>query len=273
MTTRHDPDAILASWLEEGPDVLPESTRRAIQVTTRTTHQARRLSWLPWRAIHMNGTTRVALAVAAVVAVAVGGMYFLRPATDPSSGIGGPGSPVPSASPAASTPASPGASIPEMTETFTSAKFGYSIHYPADWTVTPAKAGTTGESDTFDPPGGVGRFRALSVVVPAGVVVDDWITQNITASDIPECAPPRDTLAEVTIDGQPGRFRGFCGNPPATEIEATVVVDNRVYVFTLFRGNEGTASEGELRSLFDAFTATVTLNPQDAEGSPGPGSS
>jgi hypothetical protein len=103
MTTRRDPDAILAAWLEEGPDVLPESTRRAIDVTTRTTHQARRLAWLPWRATNMNGMTRLALAAAAVVAVVVGGLYFLRPATDPS-GVGGPGSPAPSASLASPNP-------------------------------------------------------------------------------------------------------------------------------------------------------------------------
>ena len=27
MTVKHDPDAILVAWLEEGPQVLPEVTR------------------------------------------------------------------------------------------------------------------------------------------------------------------------------------------------------------------------------------------------------
>jgi hypothetical protein len=30
------------------------------------------------------------------------------------------------------------------------------------------------------------------------------------------------------------------------------------------------ASEEEARALFDAFTATIKLNPEDAEGSTGP---
>ena len=37
MTVKRDPDAILAAWLEDGPVALPEPTRRAIAVTTRTT--------------------------------------------------------------------------------------------------------------------------------------------------------------------------------------------------------------------------------------------
>ncbi len=49
MTVQRDPDAILAAWLEEGPDRLPDATRRAIAVTTRTTHQSRRPRWVPWR--------------------------------------------------------------------------------------------------------------------------------------------------------------------------------------------------------------------------------
>ena len=43
MSLQRDPDAILATWLEEGPNRLPEATRRAIAVNTRTTRQSRRL--------------------------------------------------------------------------------------------------------------------------------------------------------------------------------------------------------------------------------------
>ena len=90
MTTPRDPDAILAAWLEEGPNRLPDATRRAIAVSTRTTHQARLPTWLPWRVRRMNGMTRLALAAVAVVAVVVGGLFVLRPGTDPSGS--GPGS-------------------------------------------------------------------------------------------------------------------------------------------------------------------------------------
>ena len=50
MNVQRDPDAILAAWLDEGPTRLPDATRRAIAVTTRTTRQSRLPIWLPWRA-------------------------------------------------------------------------------------------------------------------------------------------------------------------------------------------------------------------------------
>src|SRR6188472_2363043 len=110
MTVRRDPDAILAAWLHEGPTRLPDATRRAIAVSIRTTRQSRLPNWLPWRDPTVNGMTRYALAAVAVVAVVVGGLYFLRPGTDPSVGVGGPGSPAPSVSPVPSTSATPTAS-------------------------------------------------------------------------------------------------------------------------------------------------------------------
>lgn len=94
MTVSRDPDTILAAWLEDGPDALPESTRRAIVVTTRTTRQSRRLAWLPWRSPNMNGMTRLALVAATVVVAAVGGLYLLGP-TRPNGSVGGPASPTP----------------------------------------------------------------------------------------------------------------------------------------------------------------------------------
>jgi hypothetical protein len=118
MTASRDPDTILAAWLEDGPDALPESTRRAIVVTTRTIRQARRSTWVPWRSSNMNGMTRLALVAATVVVAAVGGLYLLGP-TRPSGSVGGPASPTPtiaaSASPLASV--APNAGAIRLTET------------------------------------------------------------------------------------------------------------------------------------------------------------
>ena len=74
----------------------------------------------------MNGKTRLTLAAVAVVAVVVGGLYILRPGTDrpEASVVQVPGA---SASPAPSDSASPEASIPAMSQAFTSPRFGYSI--------------------------------------------------------------------------------------------------------------------------------------------------
>ena len=81
--------------------------------------------------------------------------------------------------------------------------------------------------------------------------------------------PRRDTQESVTIDGHEGRLLGFCGVPPAPQFEATVVVDERAYLFTLFDAREP-ANEEEARALFDRFLTTVTLDPVSAGGSPKP---
>jgi hypothetical protein len=280
MNVIRDPDAIVSAWLEEGPDVLPDSTRRAIAVSTRTTRQSRLPYRLPWRIPSMNGMTRLAFAAVAVVAVVVGGLYLLRPGADQPGGVGGAGFPGPSASPAPSASAGPSTSaIPEpsvgaMTQAFTSPTFGYSIRYPAGWTATP----TTGEGPT---PGGADEFvsaaggwylRALSRAVPDGVVVDDWVLQTLQHSDNAGCMPPRDTMESITVDGHEGRVLGFCGVPPAPQIEATVVVDKLAYLFTLFDGREAPSDE-EARALFDRLTTTMTLDPGSVGGSPKPSSS
>lgn len=85
MTTVRDPDEILAQWLEEGPARLPEPTRRAIVVQTRTTRQTRRPVWVPGRTPPMNPFARVALGGVAVVAMLLGALYIVNPA---GSGIG-----------------------------------------------------------------------------------------------------------------------------------------------------------------------------------------
>jgi hypothetical protein len=96
MTTRRDPDAVLAAWLEEGPDELPEHDRRAIVTSTRLMTQRRGGIALPWRDTTMNGSLRIALGALGVLIAAVGGLVLLGPGLP--GGIGGPG-PTPSPTP------------------------------------------------------------------------------------------------------------------------------------------------------------------------------
>ncbi len=157
-----------------------------------------------------------------------------------------------------------------MQRTFFSEWYGYTVSYPADWTAASAagpgvwsppewKAGRLSQ-DPFDfvgtaagPPG----FRAASAQLPDGLPnVDDWIDEFLTYSTILECAPPRKDWEPIQIDGAPGRLRDSCG-----EVEATVILDGRVYMFTLFLG-EDRFTNG--RELFDAMVATIDLRPEDA---------
>jgi len=100
-------------------------------------------------------------------------------------------------------------------------------------------------------------------------VVDDWIVGTLQHSDDAGCTPRRATMESVTVDGNEGRILGFCGTPLVPQIEASVVVDKRAYLFSLFDGRE-TANEAEARALFDRFTVTVKLDPAAAQISPNP---
>lgn len=96
MRTVRDPDVVIASWLEEGPTELPDSTSRAIATAIEALPQ-RRPGRLPWRFSNMNGPFRLAVAAALIVAAALGGLYLLRPG----GGLSG-GPPTVSPSPAVS---------------------------------------------------------------------------------------------------------------------------------------------------------------------------
>ena len=283
MTVERDPDAILTAWLEEGPTVLPEPTRRAIAVSTRNVHRSRLPTWLPWRDPNMNGMSRLALAAVAIVAVVVGGLVVLRPGADQPGGVGGPGSPVPSVSAAPSPSALPSASAPPSAAAIPEPSVGALTQaFTSPSSATRSGTRPAGSSrrrprmdrhqaaqTTFVSAAGGWFLRALSRPVPDGVVVDDWILQTLQQSDDPGCMPRRDTMEPVTVDGHEGRILGFCGVPPAPQIEATFVVDKRAYLFTLFDGQPA-PTEQEARALFDRLMTTITLDPASAVSSPKP---
>jgi hypothetical protein len=81
--------------------------------------------------------------------------------------------------------------------------------------------------------------------------------------------PQRATMESVTVDGHEGRVMGFCGALPAPQIEATVVIGKRVYLFTLFDA-QAAPREQEARALFDRLMTTIKLDPASAGGSSKP---
>jgi Tol biopolymer transport system component len=104
MTQPRDPDAIVAAWLDEGPDRLPEATRRAIDVSSRTIDQQRQPPRLPWRDSNVSGPARFAIGAVALVTVAVGGLLLTnlnKTPTPPTSGQGAQATSRPAVSPAA----------------------------------------------------------------------------------------------------------------------------------------------------------------------------
>jgi hypothetical protein len=273
MNPTREPSAVVAAWLEEGPNELPESTRRAIAVDVRTTHQARRSTRFPWRFRSADRLSLLAMAAVAVMVLAVAGLGLPRLPPDGSNVGGHPpastASPSPSRLEAASAvPSTPTTFvIPVMSEPFVSRRYGYSMLHPADW--TGAEASQTwsapdwkAANSPLEPFDIISRenqppwLRAASAPLPDGLSsVNDWIDEFLTFGD-PNCAPPRGTQELISIDGAPGRLRDGCG-----EVEATIVLEGRVYMFTLFLASDRVTNG---RELFDAFAATIDLRPEDA---------
>ena len=273
MNPRREPSAVVTAWLEEGPNELPESTRRAIAVDVRTIRQSRHSTWFPWRFPAVDRLSLVALAAVAVMVLAIAGLAVFRIAPD-GGNVGGPPPdrsvsipPSPSLAPASAAPS--GATtidIPVMSDLYTSRRYGFSILYPADWSVASASqtwwppdwkaGGSAGEP--FDYIGFEERlwFRAASAPLPDGLPsVNDWIDEFLIFGDS-NCVPPRATQELISIDGAPGRVWDSCGT-----VEATIVFEGRVYMFTLWLGSEQVTNG---RELFDAFAATIDLRPEDA---------
>ena len=282
MKPPRERSAIVAAWLEEGPNELPDFTRRAIAVDIRTTRQSRRSIWFLRRFPPMDRLSLAALAAVAVIVLAVAGLAVSRIAPD-GGNVGAPPpalSASPSLAPASASPPSPSppspttVRIPPMTQSYVSVRHGYSISYPAGWSNFIAtapwsppewKAGGSGVApfDVLEAPEPPPLFRAASTALPEGLAsVDDWIDEYLIFGD-PSCVPPRETQELISIDGAPGRLSDGCA-----QVEATVVLDRRVYMFTLFLDGEHVTNG---RELFDALAATIDLRPEDAaRSSPSP---
>jgi hypothetical protein len=254
-----EPDRIVAAWLADGPDDLPEELGHSIAIAARTLPQARNRLDRFARRIDMSRYQTLGL-VAAVAIVAVVGVVALAAFRGGNAGVGG--QPLGTATATAAPTAS--ASSPVLTQTFTSPWYGYSIRHPADWEAIQAQgffepaqfAAQGGPSEWLDvihPTTSDGLFRAGSAAIPEGGSVDDvlrayWGIQS--------------DLEDVSIGGQPARLRDGDG-----EVEAAAVVGDRVYVFTLFSGDGAIQND---RGVFDALMASVEFHPEDAVAAPSP---
>ena len=198
MTASNDLERRVADfYTTEAPQRAPDRVLVQALATIDTTRQRRELGLVPWRFPTMNSYTK--LAVAAVVAVAVGalGLTLLRPGQGPS--VGGP-DPSPSTFPSAS---------PAVTATYTSTIHGLSISYPTRWTTVPATdPDSTAEPGFLDPAADFLHdpalrdhlFIALASDALDGQTGEAWAT---AVFDDPAlgCANEREP---ITVDGAPG---------------------------------------------------------------------
>jgi hypothetical protein len=271
MNQPRDPDAIIATWLDDGPLDLPGETRRAISVGLRTQPRARRMAILGGSS--MSPLNRLAAAAAVVLAIGALSAFVL------SNRAGGPGA-IPSTSVSAapsataSPPSSPGGASPSTDPLmstvgwvpFTSARYGYQIAHPPswsedlatrDWALATDRGSNLqdGQVDGFlgGPDGGQVRVTGFAANVPAGTSEDAWLTSYYAGGAYCATTP---SFVPMTVDGHPGRL------DTCFDAQAFVFVGQRVYVFSIWRQEE--------QPLFRAFLSTVKLPASAPSGSPGP---
>jgi len=274
MSVKRDPDAILAAWLEEGPARLPDATRRAIGVASRSTDQRRRPVRAPWRLPLMNTYAKLAATAVLVVVVGAAGLAVLGPGLPGVGGSVSPGaSPTSMPTPANAPNATPSSAVTDTSHwvPFTSTRYAYTMSHPASWTATPAdhnaaiiaSPGTIPDSsaDAF-----IDSSASYQILVTAfaesargAASVDDWLDQYYKAST-PEQQQCYKTIEmqPITIDGHVGRI---ATNDACGAAEAFVLFDGRIHAFGVWRGNQ--------EPLFQAFLGTVRFTPA-ASASPLP---
>ena len=263
MNANHDFDRIAQAWLAEGPEQLPDRVLDAVADEIHQTRQ-RHAMRLPWRNLRMNQMNRALAGIAAVAVVLVGGVLLLRPGSN--TGVGGP----PPSAPAgpSGTPSGSALAVPALTDTFTSARYGFSVRYPSGWTVKDATKpwsrvgeNTWGSGINDELSNATARFSGASQALAAGQTADQWVSAYANGAD-PSSWPP------LTIGGQAGKIdydgvpaAGGTIAPGGLMYDAVVVVGNRAYNFNM----DGNVD----RATFDAFLATVVFDPASAADLPG----
>ncbi len=267
MNAVRDPDAILAAWLIDGPTELPRATRHAIAAAIGTADR-RRPNRTSVTVLPTGGRERFAMAVVAVM-VAVGGAYLLGQPGRPG------GVPITSTAPSASTApmvsaapsvvarddATPEPATPPMTwtEPYTSARFGYSIRYPAGWTVVPADPTRPADVDAFLAPDGtpvsdvfpIPHRTQLSISVsdtPPGLLarssLQDWAIAHFddpvttldsgswcrfkTFGSVMSIPVTPEGFGSTVIGGRRGVIRSQCAR-----VQAAIAIGDRIFVIVL----------------------------------------
>ena len=258
--------------LREGPPDESGYAAEAIDVSARAGSEpessfmtVERVGRVPTRAASPTFSAVSALALA--VAISVGGIVFLGYLNR--SGTGDRQTPQPS-SPA---PSGSTLTIPPLTETFVSPRNGFSVSYPAGWSIRPAT--TSWPLDIFLPlehPAfdklqrrGEAELNVASQPLAVGQTEAEWLDAFFHPF---EGAAPCGTLPakspRLAIDGRTGYIvNDACPMPadrefsvPDLQYRAIVIADGRVYDIRL---------DGNIdRAYFDAIVATIRLDPSSA---------
>ena len=165
-------------------------------------------------------------------------------------------------------------SVPLLTETFASPRHGFSVQYPAGWTVTPATAAWPPVSflpygnpalDTFESPAGNARLIVSSQALGIGQTEETWLAAFFRPFEgTSACGADHSAWPRLPIGGTSGYLDAAgCPVPADSKIsprdvsfDALVFAGGRVYEFGL---------DGDVDlAYFEALLATVRLDPTKA---------
>jgi len=217
----------------------------------------------------MNSLSR--LAAAAAIVLAVGGLSIFALSNRNGGGPGAQPSPSPSLAPSVSPPASstPGPLDTATWKQYVSNRYGFSISYPADWVLTPARHDWTlavdakdvlgGGADHFElqvPNQGVG-VNAWSVAVEAGQTAASWLDSYCQLNTKP-CTGIDQRSIPAQMDGHAGVIVAF-----TDDVQAFFLVDGRMYVVACWRPNDdpSVAKYSGAIKLVQAYVSTMHLLP------------
>ncbi len=243
-------DRTARTWLDDGPTHMCD---RAVLAALDEIHRTRqrRVLWPAWKGIPVHRLARVAVAAILVMGGGLLAVGIVSRQVD-RAGLGG--QPTPSSA----------IDFPSLTMTFVSPRNGFSIDLPERVAIAAASQRLGGRKvdegyDVVET--GLGAvLKGTSTEVRDGVAIDAWV-DGLLADDrvLPGgCGVRRSQQAEFIIDGRPGRI-SECPD----RIEATVVADGRLYLFTLEH------RRSDAQAVFDDFAATIDLTPDTAVDYPG----
>ena len=271
MSAPRDLDRLLQSFLNEGPQELPDPSYD--EVRDRMQHTRQRAFIGSWRISDVSNFLKIGLAAAAVVVIAVVAINVLPGSPTPGGEPSASPSVEPSVAPTAEPTPSP-ASPPPLTQSFTSTVHGLSVSYPEGWTVLAATEPWTGclycsavhsapyVDVLLHPVADDGLFLRIASQPIGDSTPEDWVAAQMATDELdpPLGRGDRCTTTEpIIVDGATGLSGGD------TCLVAVVTTAGRGYHIDLWISPDNLDLVAQYdRAWFEEVLATVQLHPEDA---------
>ena len=279
MNTERDFERITMDWLNAGSDSTPHEVIDAVLLAVRSMPQERDLR-ISWRALSMRLAVTAATVITVVVILGLAAYFALGPRAN----VGTDSTPSPTL-PAAQAPspaATPHGSPVETSgwTTFQSARYGFSIGHPSDWTEVPADhdwalatdAGnwlSTGQ-EVFKAPGDAIRVSAWSEPIDGSAMTDAsdieaWVQTYCEQLNSGPCNGIHDRVVPLCIekrDCHPGLLVPF-----KSDVQAFLtggIYADRMVVVAVWWGESApaVAQYGGAQRLLEAFLSTMSVWPE-----------